>query len=96
MNQDTILTIQSFPTKAEVIENINKRKISNFLTMIKNKIYESTTNSITLTMDDITPYLSIKESVFYSLINEKNFLIIRNITHNPINEIITYNISWEN
>jgi hypothetical protein len=97
INNNNTMTLASFPTKNEIIAIREKMQISSLLELIRDKMYNSTTTFITLSMNDLVPFTGVMDKVFRSLMTEKEFTVIRTETVNN-NEVgaagYFYKISW--
>jgi hypothetical protein len=82
INKNYTTTLASFPTKSEVIAIREKMQISSFLELIRDRMYNSVSTSVTLSMDDVRPYTSVMDKVFRSLMTDKEFTVIRSESPN--------------
>ena len=97
INKNHTMTLNSFPTKNEIIAIREKMQISSLLELIRDRMYSSTTTFIMLSMNDLAPFTGVMDKVFRSLMTDKEFTVIRTETVNN-NDVGTpgysYKISW--
>jgi hypothetical protein len=97
-NNNTQLTLANFPSKTEMVSLREKLQIGGLLEMIKNRMMNSQTSSVSLSMEDLRPYTAVMDKVFRSLMTDKEFLVMKteiaNAAGSNIPPTYSYTISW--
>jgi hypothetical protein len=93
---EQFLTLSNFPTKNEFVALREKMQINGLLELIKNKILNSISSSVSISMEELKPYTDVMNKVFRNLMSEKEFFIMKTETPNANGGVVSYayTITW--